>query len=234
MRIKRRKVIIFALLVITTTIVYSQLKPPRLFLEAIGYRHTGFENNLYSNFGIGLELFSIPYFAPEISYNYYSGFLNKEAIAYPINSNLPSNGYINTEFKANTITLSPKMYYGVSDEWSIFFLPKYSFGSIKAISSHYEFVSVDENRGYYTLSDTVESFDQTSFFSFGLGVEFYFIKSEKLSAAIIIEYTGIEANNVFKKIDFSEIGLKNSINESTQTLGLGLRFYFSPFKKKTP
>jgi len=205
-----------------------------LFLEVVGYRHTGFENNSHTNIGIGLELFSIPHFAPEISYNYYSGFLNKEQIAYPINQNLPSTGYLNTEFKANMITISPKLYYGVSDTWSIFFLPKYSFGSITAKSSHYEFVPFDEYRGYYTLSGSVESTSQSSFFSFGLGVDLYFIKNDKLSASIFIEYTGIEVNKVFMKLDLSEIELKNSINKTTQSLGLGLRFYFSPFKKKSP
>ncbi|MBP2830800.1 hypothetical protein J8281_01255 [Aquimarina sp. U1-2] len=200
-----------------------------LFAEASIYRHTRFEDNIFTEGEIGVGFFTSTWVSPEISLAYTLGSIHQEAYANEFQlENFPV-AILETQFDTFTIAIGTKFSFFKRDEriwWT--FLPKFHYGSNRLQSGYNE---LDDSAAFYRLIEFQENSKNIRYFSFGLGIEGYITESEKFSLGFAIKYTTLSINDQLQNIEFSTPNISVA-NTNTQTLGVALKFYFFPFKKE--
>ncbi|MBL7471446.1 hypothetical protein [Robertkochia sediminum] len=197
-------------------VLHAEAQTPRPFAKLNGFISKELNNNFYPQIDLGLELFSIPFFAPEVSYSYFAAQTDEIVI---LTSPNPSRIQINSWVKGSLITLTPKIAIPL-EEWTLYFLPNYSFGKATADSRRESLVNDDVNFERVTYAERVR------FFSFGVGFEKDL--TEKISWGGQLMYTQNNSGRILENIEFNdpELGLKG-IN--LETIGFGVVVYYDLF-----
>lgn len=200
-------------------------KHPVFYAGIEGYRHTDFENNRFSKFSVGSQIYQIKFFAPEIGFDFGGGLLQERSI-FGENFDIqnPIKGFLRQRFRFSVITINPKLKFGGYDAY-ITFSPKYHIGRLRGEAGYLEYSGGDNQ--YIDGKESEESRIKTSFWSFAIGFEGIQITS-KYWLTLSLHYTLINANDVWDGMEFSaEDAFMQSA--STSTIGLGFRFYYNPF-----
>ncbi len=207
----------------------SQLKNSSIYTELSTYRDTGFKNNGFADAEVGVAFFNNFWISPEIGTNYSFGALEDQNKINPNAPNFAPESILETRYNAFLLTISPKISIGKTDEnlwWVI--QPKFFTGNLTVNS---DYLTLSKTREKYDITESQKDNGNISFFNLSIGIEGYITDSEKLSLAFFIRYTTMQLNNRFRSIKFDTPDISNR-NESTQTLGIGLKLYFNPFKKE--
>ncbi|MGM0391974.1 MAG: hypothetical protein ACQEQB_09520 [Bacteroidota bacterium] len=189
------------------------------------YRNTGFNNNSIGNFNVGAQVYQWKFFAPEIGYDLYFGALNDQNILNPDDPNGKSVQRLEKSFNASLITISPKLKFGKEDAFLII-SPKYHIGNVNGKGDYFVLM----NNGAYGLEERQKATVPVSFWSFSLGLEGFAVKTDSYWFTLAVQYTFLNTDEAFQKLDFSEYNIRTTFSNSS-TIGLGLRFYWDPFAK---
>ncbi|MDT0675685.1 hypothetical protein [Autumnicola musiva] len=188
------------------------------------YRNTSFKDNVYGSFNVGAQVYQIGFFAPEVGYNYYAGWLpdreinksNQNRFQYP-------DAIFEQEFSSSVLTLTPKLKFGKEDAFLVI-SPKYHIGNLSTRASY--FVN-DNGDGKFPLTKFQESKSHISYWSFAIGFEGLQISS-KYWFALSLNYNAARIDDNWKALDFSSYNLKARA-AGIACLGFGIRFYYDPF-----
>ncbi|WP_271765006.1 hypothetical protein [Aquimarina algiphila] len=200
-----------------------------MYTELSVYRDTGFKNNGFSDIEIGVAFFNNFWISPEIGTSYSFGTLEDQNKININDHNSTPNAILETRYNASLLTISPKINIGRNNEnlwWVI--QPKFFTGNL-IINSNY--LTLSEPKEKYEIIESQKRKSTISFFNLSIGLEGYITESEKLSLAFFIRYTTMQLSDRFKSIKFNTPDISNP-EENTQTLGIGLKLYFNPFKKE--
>lgn len=196
---------------------------PKIFIGTDIYRSTSYNNNSYYSLQLGVEIVSYKFIAPEISYEYQFGSLERtENYNYESHS---VDDFLERKFNNHTFSISSKLYYG--EDWRIIFIPKYSWSKVNIDGMYYDLNS-DRNKYILVEQQTIE--ENVGYYSFGIGIEGNVFTNEKLILSLAIMYTNLDLEDLFNKLDFSEYGYGNGLS-NTKTLGISVKLYLNPFKK---
>ncbi|MGB3775928.1 MAG: hypothetical protein WA951_11780 [Leeuwenhoekiella sp.] len=203
------------LLLLSFPNVYGQKIRPSAFASLSGFRHTGFEDNLFTDFEIGLSAVSSFWITPKISYKKGGGRLNDNIVFEENALPLQVKEELRTYYNANLFGIGAEIRLTKKEDFWVFFWPRYYAGSFKFQG---DFLRRDENKSL-VFKEIVKQKEHKSYFDFSLGFSGYIDDAEKLSGSIFISYTTMDLKNGFKSLDFEQTNL--SSYENTQTLGLG-------------
>lgn len=187
------------------------------------YRHTDFQESVYIQGGLGLEVKVYKFLKPELSVSYYYGRLEDY-------SKLDDQGNITSVSTANASALNfgftPKICiscgeYSAGDAL-LQILPIYNIARIEA-QGNYTAINQNSQAQIKTEKETVTEWQQ----SIGIGVGLDIILSDKNydTLAVNLYYTGVNMGKALGRVE------KGETRYDSRTLGLGLNYYFG-FKKK--
>ncbi|WP_156877269.1 hypothetical protein [Salinimicrobium terrae] len=188
------------------------------------FRHTEFEDNSFGNLNMGSQLYHWKIFAPEVGFSRYGGTFRERGIANEPGVYFITPAMFHMNFNANVFTFTPKMKLGKQDAF-LSFSPTYNIGTANANGAYYV---LDGKQ--YVLEKGQKKSSPVSFWSFSLGVEGLAIQEEKYWFTIFLTYSNVDANAALSKLDFSEYDI--STNNTTSTIGIGIRLYYNPFPVK--
>lgn len=200
----------------------AQLQHTHLFAEISGYRHTLFQENSFFDGEIGIGFLTNFWISPEVGFSYSFGGLEEITTIDPLAPNLATKSILKTTYRAQLLTLSPKITIGKNsdDLWWVI-QPKFLTGNLTVKRDD---LSLSNTEDHYRATSK-ENNSYLSFFTLSVGLEGYPFESEKISLAFFIKYTTMQLNDKFNFPDTPNIDV------STPTLGIGFRVCFSPFKK---
>ncbi|WP_031426944.1 hypothetical protein [Flavimarina sp. Hel_I_48] len=203
--------------------VYGQEIRPAVFASLSGFRHTGFEDNLFTDFEIGLSAASSFWITPKISYKHSGGRLNDNIVFEEDTAPLRVKEELRTYYSANLFGIGAEIRLTKQEDFWVFFWPRYYAGNFKF---HGEFLKRDNNRDL-VYKEIVKDNDFESYIDFSLGFSGYIDDAEKLSASVFLSYTTMDLKGGFKSLDFEQTNLR--AYESTETLGLGFMIEYKPW-----
>lgn len=203
--------------------LYSQ-KHPVFYAGLDLYRQGSFSDNYFGSFNVGVQLYQLKFFAPEIGYDYLTGSLPEREISKEPPSNLGFHDALFRQgFSSSVLTLNPKLKFGKDDAFLVI-SPKYHIGNALSKASYY---TSEENNGTYRRKKYQEVKSQISFWSFAVGFEGIYI-SPHFWFGLTLEFTTLDLSNNWNELDFSEYEVKPD-SPRTNTIGFGFRFYYDPF-----
>lgn len=226
LRMKHFRTYIFIVFSLLSSAGFCQIKPI-LYGGFDYFRDTGFENESYSNFNLGSQLFKWKFIAPEVGFEHYFGIAQQKELLNPANPNARPPEKLETRFSTNTFSLAPKLIFG-NREASLVLIPQYNFGKISGRGD----LLLDAGN-QYVLEDQQRYIQSISFWSFAAGVEGQFFDSEVVHFGLYLKYNFLNSRDILHEIDFKDSTLRSN-GGSTEGLGFGLRVYvdFIPLLSK--
>ncbi len=211
----KRHNLICAFFVIIGFNIYGQELRPSVFATLSGFRHTGFKDNLFTDFEIGLSASSSFWITPKISYKKSSGRLNDYMVFEENSAPLRVEEELRTFYNANLFGVGAEIRLTKKEDFWVFIWPRYYLGNFKFQG---EFLKRNKNRDL-VYEEVVKQNNFESYLDFSLGFSGYIDDAERLSASVFISYTTMDLKNSFKNLDFEQTKLR--AYEGTKTLGLG-------------
>lgn len=212
---RKQHLICLFFIFISLNTVYGQELRPGVFATLSGFRHTGFENNLFTDFEIGISASSKFWITPKISYKHSGGALNKLTIFQKDPGSLRVEEELRTSYVGNLFGLGAEIRLTKKEDFWVFFWPRYYGGNFKYRG---EYLKLNENDDFI-YEEVIIKKQFESYLDFSLGLSGYIDDVERLSASVFITYTTMNLDNGFKSLNFVETN--RNVHENTQTLGLG-------------
>jgi hypothetical protein len=212
---KRHNLICAFFVFIGFNTIYGQEFRLCAFATLSGYRNTGFEDNLFTDFEVGLSASSSFWITPKISYKNSGGRLNDYMVFEEDSAPLRVEEELRTFYNANLFGVGAAIRLTKEEDFWVFIWPRYYFGNFKFQG---EYLKRNDNEDL-VYKEIVKENNFQSYFDFSFGFSGYLDDAERLSASVFISYTTMDLKNSFKNLNFEQTNLR--AYESTQTLGLG-------------
>lgn len=195
----------------------AQFEKTAVFTSLSGYRNTGFDNNLFTEGHIGIQLWSDKIFYPEIGIGFASSSLNDQSKVFLIND-VETEQQIKTNIRAflfslgMNLRLTKRESYWITSFANLNFLPNVTFRS-----QLFEGTSVNT----ISLKEEILLREASNYFCLGIGIEGFINEKETWLGSLSIVYTTNNIYDAFNSAEFSDANL--NINFPSRG-GLGLRF----------
>lgn len=202
---------------------FGQKLEPAVYGKVNGFRHTGFEDNGFADFGLGFSLLSNYWISPKIGFKFATGSPSDNV------SFLENDGQklVRTNYNGNFLTLGAKIRLTKPEEVWLFIWPEYSLGNVTFKSSYFK---TENNPAALQLQERTSLSEFYSYLDLAAGIELYMDSNQRFLASVYLVYTLMDIKSGFDQLSFENTSVR-SPSEMNSTIGLGLSIEYC-FRKK--